>query len=76
MSVSVRVSDDLYKAASTTAKAEYRSIPQQIEFWAQLGRAAFDNPDLPIDLVRDILMSRMVPVEDAEPFVPEGRPGD
>ena len=38
--------------------------------------AAFDNPDLPIDLVRDILMSRMVPVEDAEPFVPEGRPGD
>jgi len=75
MSTSVRVSDALYQAASTAAKAELRSIPQQIEFWAQLGRAAFDNPDLPIDLVRDILMSRMVPVEDAEPFVPEGEPG-
>jgi hypothetical protein len=75
MSISVRVSDALYQAASTAAEAELRSIPQQIEFWAQLGRAAFDNPDLPIDLVRDILMSRMVPVEDAEPFVPEGQPG-
>jgi len=75
MSISVRVSGDLYRAASTAAKAEFRAIPQQIEFWAQLGRAAFDNPDLPIDLVRDILMSRMVAVADAEPFVPEGEPG-
>lgn len=75
MTISVRVSDDLYKAASTTARAEFRSIPQQIEFWAQLGRAAYDNPDLPIDLVRDILISRMIPVEETEPFVPEGEPG-
>ncbi len=75
MTISVRVSDDLYKAAGTAARAEFRSIPQQIELWAQLGRAAYDNPDLPIDLVRDILMSRMVPVEEAEPFVPEGEPG-
>lgn len=76
MSISVRVSDDLYKAASTAARAEFRSIPQQIEFWAQLGRAAYDNPDLPIDLVRDILLSRLAAPEDAEPFVPEGMPGD
>lgn len=75
MSISIRVSDDLYRAANAAAKAEFRSIPQQIELWAQLGRAAYDNPDLPIDLVRDILMSRMVPVEEAEPFVPEGKPG-
>ena len=75
MSTSVRVSDALYQAASMAAKAEFRSIPQQIELWAQLGRAAADNPDLPIDLVRDILMSRMLPLEEAEPFVPEGQPG-
>jgi hypothetical protein len=43
MSVSVRISDELYEAARRTAKAEFRSIPQQIEFWAKLGRAAYDN---------------------------------
>ena len=40
MSVSVRVSDDLYEAAKRASKVEFRSIPQQIEFWARLGRAA------------------------------------
>ena len=72
MSVSVRISDELYEAARRTAKAEFRSIPQQIEFWAKLGRAAYDNPDLPIDFIRDILMARMEAQADAEPFVPEG----
>jgi hypothetical protein len=76
MSSAVRVSDDLYEAARRAAKAEFRSIPQQIEFWARLGRAAYDNPDLPIDFVRDILMSKMTDVDGAEPFVPEGKPGD
>jgi hypothetical protein len=51
MSVSVRISDELYEAARRTAKAEFRSIPRQIEFWAKLGRAAYDNPDLPIDFI-------------------------
>ena len=46
MSISVRVSDELYEAARIAAKTEFRSIPQQIEFWARLGRAAYDNPDL------------------------------
>ncbi|MFO1428550.1 MAG: ParD-like family protein [Candidatus Competibacteraceae bacterium] len=68
MSVSVRISDELYEAAKRTAKAELRSIPQQIEFWAKLGRAAYDNPDLPIDFIRDILMARM---EDPAGSVPE-----
>jgi len=72
MSVSVRISDELYEAARRTAKAEFRSIPQQIEFWAKLGRAAYDNPDLPIDFIRDILMAGMEDPADAEPFVPEG----
>ena len=72
MSVSVRISDELYEAARRTAKAEFRSIPQQIEFWAKLGRAAYDNPDLPIDFIRDILMAKMEDPADTEPFVPEG----
>jgi hypothetical protein len=75
MSSAVRVSDELYEAARSAAKAELRSIPQQIEFWARLGRAAYDNPDLPIDFVSDILMSKTMDVGAAEPFVPEGNAG-
>lgn len=70
MSVSVRVSDDLYEAAKRTAKTEFRSIPQQIEFWAKLGRAACDNPDLPVEFIRNILAARMEDPADLTPFMP------
>ena len=39
-------------------KAERRTIARQIEFWAMVGKAALDNPDLPIDFVRDLLLAK------------------
>ncbi|MCX8016524.1 MAG: ParD-like family protein [Rhodocyclaceae bacterium] len=57
MSVSIRIDDRLYEAARMRAKAEMRSIPQQIAFWAKVGRAALDNPDLPVEFVRDTLVA-------------------
>ena len=71
-SVSIRIDEDLYLAARRSAKGECRSIPGQIEFWAKVGRAALDNPDLPIEFVRDILISKNQDSALAEPFVPEG----
>ena len=71
-SVSIRIDGNLYLAAKRSAKGEYRSIPGQIEYWASLGRAALDNPDLPIDFVREILISKNQDHALAEPFVPEG----
>ena len=70
--VSIRIDGDLYLAAKRSAKGECRSIPGQIEFWAKVGRAALDNPDLPIDFVKDILISTNQDKALAEPFVPEG----
>lgn len=71
-SVSIRIDGDLYLAARRSAKGECRSIPGQIEYWASLGRAALDNPDLPIDFVKEILISKNQDHALAEPFVPEG----
>ena len=71
-SVSIRIDGDLYLAARRSAKGECRSIPGQIEYWAKLGRAALDNPDLPIDFVQEILISKNQDHALAEPFVPEG----
>jgi len=70
--VSIRINDELYEAARLTAKAEHRSIQNQIEFWAMVGKAALANPDLPVDLVRDILIAKATERSLAVHFVPEG----
>ena len=65
MSISIRIDDGLYDAARVRAKAEMRSIPQQVAYWAKVGRAALDNPDLPIEFIRDTLVALE---EESEPF--------
>jgi len=65
MSISIRIDETLYETAKIRAKAEMRSIPQQVSYWARVGRAALDNPDLPIEFVRDTLIAMD---EESEPF--------
>jgi len=68
---SIKISEELYRVAKWTADAENRSISGQIEFWAKLGRAAIDNPDLPVDFIRETLIAKALDRSLAEPFVPE-----
>lgn len=65
MSISIPIDSALYEAAKVQAKAEMRSIPQQVAYWAKVGRVALDNPDLPIEFVRDMLQAIE---EESEPF--------
>jgi hypothetical protein len=58
VSISIRVNDSLYNDAKKRAKAEFRTIPSQIEYWARIGRVALDNPDLPVEFVRDVVIAR------------------
>jgi hypothetical protein len=39
MAKSIRVSDRLYGLADTTARKLHRSLAQQVEHWAEIGRA-------------------------------------
>jgi len=73
MGMPVRIDDQLYEQAKAHARAERRSIAGQVEFWAMLGKAALDNPDLPIDFVRDLLVARAEGRKLATVFVPQGR---
>ena len=73
MGMPVRIDDDLYEQARAQAQAERRTIAGQIEFWAMVGRTELDNPDLPIDFVRDLLIARAEGPTLATPFTPEGR---
>lgn len=69
MGMSVRIENDLYASARDEAKAEHRTISGQIEFWAKVGRAALDNPDLPVDFIAESLISMAEPIGQAAPFV-------
>jgi hypothetical protein len=68
--VSVRIDEDLVNAARKAAASEFRTIQGQIEFWAKVGRAALDNPDLPVEFVVDALQGLATPREETKPFVP------
>ena len=75
MGVPIRISNDVYEAAKKVAKAECRSIPNQIEFWAKIGKCALENPDMPVEFIYDILLSKNQDRSLAEPFVFEGKNG-
>lgn len=57
MAVAMKLSDDLVEDAKTVAAAEHRSVPKQIEYWARIGKAVLDNPDLPLRMIQDTLLS-------------------
>jgi len=69
MGIPIRIDETIYNDAKKVAKAEFRSIPNQIEYWAKLGKCALDNPDLPIELIKDLLTSLMQDNSLAEPFI-------
>lgn len=73
VSTSIRIDQKLYEQAKTDALIEHRTIAGQIEFWARVGRAALDNPDLPVSFIAQSLASMQEPREEAEAFVPRSR---
>lgn len=69
-STSIRIDQQLYNLAKQDASLEHRSISGQIEFWARVGRAALDNPDLPVSFVAESLASMAESRLQSEAFVP------
>lgn len=70
MSMPVRINDELYEQAKSASKGECRTISGQLEFWAKVGKAALDNPDLPIEFVRELMVARSEDRTQLTPFVP------
>ena len=72
-STSIRIDRTLYNQAKADAAVEHRTIAGQVEYWARIGRAALDNPDLPVSFIAESLASMDEPREDARPFEPSPR---
>lgn len=69
-STSIRIDRTLYDQARSESVSEHRTIAGQIEYWAKVGRAALDNPDLPVSFIAESLASLAEPRGEATAFVP------
>nr|NQU92488.1 hypothetical protein [Bacteroidota bacterium] len=56
MSTAIRISEKLIYEARLISKVKKRSLTGQIEYWAQIGKIAEENPDLPYHLIKEILI--------------------
>ena len=57
MPTAIQLSELLIEEAKPYAQAMHRSVAEQIEYWARLGKVAEENPDLPILMLQDMLVS-------------------
>lgn len=55
MPKSILLSDQLVADAKSRAEVESRTTPEQIEFWAQLGKHCEENPELPTPLIKTFI---------------------
>ncbi len=70
MATSVRLDDDLVSDAKVYGDASKRSVPKQIEHWAEIGRMAEDNPDLPYEFIHQARVAKSeIDAGKATPYV-------
>lgn len=72
--VSVRIDESLVSAARAAAKAEFRTVQGQVEFWPKWVGSRSTTSDLPASFIAESLMSMAEPREDSTVFVPCRRP--
>ena len=73
ISTSIRIDQTLYEQARNEAVGEHRTIAGQVEYWAKVGRAALDNPDLPVSFIAESLAALAEPRAEASDFQPRPR---
>lgn len=56
MSKTVKLPEEFLKEVKLYADVEHRSIPKQIEHWARIGKIATENPDLPYEYIKEVLL--------------------
>lgn len=55
---SIRLDQNLVEKATIMGRALNRTTPKQIEHWAKIGEIMEDNPDLPYEFVKQVIISQ------------------
>ena len=58
MPTPVKLSDEVVTEAKRYAAVYSRSTPKQIEYWAQIGKIAEENPDLSYNFIKEMLLAK------------------
>lgn len=58
MLASINITQNFMTQASRVAEIEHRSLDNQIEHWAKIGKIMEDNPDLSYSFVKQILLAK------------------
>jgi MinD-like ATPase involved in chromosome partitioning or flagellar assembly len=68
-SVAIKLPTTLVDQARRHGTAMHRSAPKQLEYWVNLGKTAEENPDLPIEFIKKVLIAKAESaISEAEPF--------
>ncbi len=59
MAIAIKLSDQIVAEAKKYGTVYSRSTPKQIEYWAQIGKIAEENPDLPFSFIKEILLAKV-----------------
>ena len=65
----IEISDRLYSAAKIAGVANGYSISEQVQYWAQVGKACIDNPDLPVNFIVDAFESLKTKEDETKLFI-------
>lgn len=57
MAAVLKLSEKLVNDAKASATVEHRSVSEQIEYWARIGKFALENPDMPRHMIQDTMRS-------------------
>ena len=61
----LEIDTQLYREAELEANVNHITVDEQVSLWAKVGKAALDNPDLPANFIKDILIAKN---QVSEPF--------
>ena len=54
----IKLSNELVLEARRHAHVFSRSVPKQIEYWSRIGKIVEENPELPYNFIKSILLSK------------------
>lgn len=56
MTHTVELSEEFWNNARRYASLNHRSLTDQVEYWLRIGKIAEENPDLPYEFIKGILL--------------------
>ncbi|MGM9568766.1 MAG: hypothetical protein ACI3XC_01665 [Phascolarctobacterium sp.] len=61
----LEIDTQLYREAELEANVNHITVDEQVSLWTKIGKAALDNPDLPVTFIKDVLIAKN---QASEPF--------